>query len=151
MDSMHSLGLNPSHALQHPGFYYYMAAKSTEKRRERYLALIEAEVSCDVYYVVFSSQDSTAPMAWARQGSTLAPGYANEKKVDHLTIILEVCIVGYNKIIFRGALLLICVFGFLAVHKVIRVIQEIQSDKQPKSKPRPFDAMDSIPHRPDLL
>lgn len=39
-----ALGLNPSHALQHPGFYYYMAARCTEMRRERFLAVAEAEV-----------------------------------------------------------------------------------------------------------
>lgn len=44
-DSLRSLGLNPSHALQHPGFYYYMAAKCTEKRRERFLGLSETEAS----------------------------------------------------------------------------------------------------------
>ena len=53
VDSMRTLGLNPSHALQHPGFYYYMAARCTEKRRERYLLSIEAEVS--VYKVLMLS------------------------------------------------------------------------------------------------
>lgn len=43
-DTLRALGLNPTHALQHPGFYYYMAARCTEKRRENFLAL-EAEVS----------------------------------------------------------------------------------------------------------
>ncbi|EIN06785.1 hypothetical protein PUNSTDRAFT_115294 [Punctularia strigosozonata HHB-11173 SS5] len=68
-DSLQSLGLNPSHALQHPGFYYYMAARCTEHRRERFLAAEEEEAT--------SNKPSTAP------------GFANEKKVDHLTIILE--------------------------------------------------------------
>jgi hypothetical protein len=45
IDSMRSLGINPSHTLQHPGFYYYMAAKCTEMRRTRFLAALEAEVS----------------------------------------------------------------------------------------------------------
>jgi hypothetical protein len=44
METIRSLGLNPSHALQHPGFYYYMAARCTEKRRERFLSM-EADVS----------------------------------------------------------------------------------------------------------
>jgi trafficking protein particle complex subunit 11 len=43
-DSLQSLGLNPNHALQHPGFYYYMAARCTEHRRERYLVAVEEEV-----------------------------------------------------------------------------------------------------------
>ena len=38
-DTAHVLGLNPTSALQHPGFYFYMAAGATEKRRERYLAM----------------------------------------------------------------------------------------------------------------
>lgn len=42
VDAMRVLGLNPSHALQHPGFYYYMAARATEKRRERLVAMLES-------------------------------------------------------------------------------------------------------------
>lgn len=49
LESMRSLGINPSHALQHPGFYYYMAAKCTEMRRERFLTAMEAEVCADSY------------------------------------------------------------------------------------------------------
>ena len=67
VDAIRTLGLNPSHALQHPGHYYYMAARCTEARRERFLASESAS-----------------------QGVNAAPGYANEKKVDHLTIVLEV-------------------------------------------------------------
>ncbi|THH33085.1 hypothetical protein EUX98_g1139 [Antrodiella citrinella] len=52
-DAVRSLGLNPTHALQHPGFYYYMAAQCTTNH------------------------------------SSLSPGFANEKKVDHLAIALE--------------------------------------------------------------
>jgi hypothetical protein len=47
LDALRSLGINPSHALQHSGYYYYMAAKATDMRRERFLAAVEAEVhSC---------------------------------------------------------------------------------------------------------
>ena len=45
LDFARSAGINPSHALQHPGFYYYLAARCTEMRRERFQAAIEAEVS----------------------------------------------------------------------------------------------------------
>ena len=45
IDSLRALGINPSHALQHAGFYYYMAAKCTEKRRERFLILSGSNVS----------------------------------------------------------------------------------------------------------
>ncbi|KAG6920032.1 hypothetical protein DXG01_010100 [Tephrocybe rancida] len=44
-ETIRSLGINPSHALQHSGFYYFMAAKCTETRRERFLAALEIEVS----------------------------------------------------------------------------------------------------------
>ncbi|KAG2112115.1 Foie gras liver health family 1-domain-containing protein [Suillus clintonianus] len=66
LDTVRALGLNPSHALQHPGHYYFMAARCTEARRERFLA--NEGIS---------------------QGTSGAPGYAKEKKVDHLTLILE--------------------------------------------------------------
>ncbi|KAG1737900.1 Gryzun, putative trafficking through golgi-domain-containing protein [Suillus paluster] len=73
LDAVRALGLNPSHALQHPGHYYYMAARCTEVRRERFLA--NEGVS---------------------QGTSAAPGYANEKKVDHLTLILELYTKSYE-------------------------------------------------------
>lgn len=66
-DTARVLGLNPSHALQHPGFYYWMAAAATEKRRETFLNVLEADPS-----------------------RKHAPGFANEQKVDHLIAILEV-------------------------------------------------------------
>lgn len=67
-------GLNPSNALQHPGFYYYMAARCTEARRDRFLQALEYE---------------------ERLASTM-PGFSNEKKVDHLTIILELFTKAYE-------------------------------------------------------
>lgn len=42
---LRSSGSNPSHALQHPGFYYYMAARCIEMRKARFLAAMEAEVA----------------------------------------------------------------------------------------------------------
>ena len=44
LEAMRVLGLNPNQALQHPGFYYYMAARCTERRRERFLTALESEV-----------------------------------------------------------------------------------------------------------
>ncbi|KAF8070400.1 Foie gras liver health family 1-domain-containing protein [Lyophyllum atratum] len=76
VESMRSLGINPSHALQHPGFYYAMAAKCTEMRRERFLSALELE----------NSQKTTIS----------SPGFANEKKVDHLTIVLELYTKAYE-------------------------------------------------------
>ncbi|KAF8911521.1 Gryzun, putative trafficking through golgi-domain-containing protein [Gymnopilus junonius] len=75
-DAVRSLGINPSHALQHPGFYYYVAARCTEMRRERFLAIAEAELS-------------QKPIA-------LSPGYTNEKKVEHLAIINELYTKAYE-------------------------------------------------------
>lgn len=48
MESMRSLGLNPTQALMHPGLYYYMAARCTENRRLRFLRALENDVSPDV-------------------------------------------------------------------------------------------------------
>ncbi|KAG1830148.1 Gryzun, putative trafficking through golgi-domain-containing protein [Suillus variegatus] len=73
LDTVRAFGLNPSHALQHPGHYYYMAARCTEARRERFLA--NEAIS---------------------QGTSAAPGYANEKKVDHLSLILELYTKSYE-------------------------------------------------------
>lgn len=44
-ESLRSLGLNPTQALQHPGFYYYMAARCTESRRSRFLRFLDDYVS----------------------------------------------------------------------------------------------------------
>ena len=44
LDALRSLGANPSHTLQHPGYYYYMAARCTELRKERFHAAVEVEV-----------------------------------------------------------------------------------------------------------
>ncbi|KAI9062346.1 hypothetical protein FKP32DRAFT_1593495 [Trametes sanguinea] len=76
LEAMRVLGLNPNQALQHPGFYYYMAARCTERRRERFLGALESE---------------------GHQANS--PGFANEKKVDHLAIVLELYTRSYE--IFR--------------------------------------------------
>ncbi|KAH9944784.1 Gryzun, putative trafficking through golgi-domain-containing protein [Amylocystis lapponica] len=72
LEAMRTLGLNPNHALQHPGFYYYMAARCTERRRERFLSAVEAETT------------------------SASPGFTNEKKVDHLVYILELYTRSYD-------------------------------------------------------
>ncbi len=56
----------------HPGFYYAAAATCAEKRRARFL---------EVLVVAEGADGESAP----------APGFANEKKSDHLGTILEVC------------------------------------------------------------
>lgn len=65
---MRVLGLNPANALQHPGFYYYMAARATERRRTQFFA-------------VLSSVEASG---------TNLPGFANERKVDHFGVAVEV-------------------------------------------------------------
>ncbi len=50
-DSIRVLGLNPTQALQHPGFYYYMAARCTENRRTRFLRAMDSDVRHFPYYV----------------------------------------------------------------------------------------------------
>ncbi|KAI0669705.1 Gryzun, putative trafficking through golgi-domain-containing protein [Trametes maxima] len=62
-EAMRVLGLNPNQALQHPVFYYYMAARCTERRRERFISMLDSESN--------------------------SPGFVNEKKVDYLAIVLE--------------------------------------------------------------
>jgi trafficking protein particle complex subunit 11 len=68
LDALRVLGLNPANALQHPGFYYYVAAQATERRRANFFAMLE-------------TMDA---------GETVSPGFANERKVDHFGIIVEV-------------------------------------------------------------
>ena len=87
LDAMRVLGLNPNQALQHPGFYYYMAARCTERRRERFLSVLEAAVRPTTTTCVVIDADHS----WVRQGDRSSPGFVNERKVDHLTIVLEVC------------------------------------------------------------
>ena len=66
LDALRVLGLNPANALQHPGFYYYMAAQATERRRAQFLSMLEST------------------------GETTFPGFVNERKVDHFGIVVEV-------------------------------------------------------------
>ncbi|KAJ7496837.1 Gryzun, putative trafficking through golgi-domain-containing protein [Mycena latifolia] len=75
-DAMRTMGINPSHALQHPGYYYYMAAKCTEARRERFLKAVALEGE--------------------KSPGNPSPGFVNEKKVDHLIIILELYTKAYE-------------------------------------------------------
>lgn len=69
LDALRILGLNPANALQHPGFYYYVAAQATERRRAQFLVMLET----------------------TETSGTSHPGFANERKVDHFGIVVEVC------------------------------------------------------------
>ncbi|KAF9529733.1 glutathione transferase omega-1 [Crepidotus variabilis] len=75
-ESLRALGINPSHALHHPGFYYYMAARCTEMRRRRFNATLEAETN--------------------QQPMVISPGFVNEKKVEHLAVINELYTKSYE-------------------------------------------------------
>lgn len=84
VDGLRSLGTNPSHALLHPGFYYYLAARCTELRRERFLGALNSEVRA------LHHQGNIKLMNTQTSDYSASPGFANEKKVDHLVIVLEV-------------------------------------------------------------
>jgi hypothetical protein len=49
-DSMKELRMNPSQALHHPGFYYFVAARCTKIRREKFLVVVEGEVRGSVFF-----------------------------------------------------------------------------------------------------
>ena len=46
-------GLTPAHALQHPGYYYFQAARYTQERYKRFKAIEEAEVNPFGFLVSF--------------------------------------------------------------------------------------------------
>ena len=95
-----ALGVNPSSALQHPGFYYYVAAHCTEMRRARFM-------------------DALGAMSPASANS---PGFANERKVEHLVIILEV-----SSLSAYGPLRLIICGAMQALHQSLRALQEVHA------------------------
>ncbi|KAI0002431.1 Gryzun, putative trafficking through golgi-domain-containing protein [Russula compacta] len=74
LDALRILGLNPANALQHPGFYYYVAAQATERRRAQFLAMLQT----------------------TETSGTNHPGFANERKVDHFGIVVELYTKAYE-------------------------------------------------------
>ena len=90
IEALPALGINPSTALMHPGFYYYFAAECTEKRRMRFLRLLDEEVRTFRATALFAIATDFAAEKASSQGPIQAPGLSNEKKVDHLASILEV-------------------------------------------------------------
>lgn len=67
----HQIGINANSILQHPGYYYYAAAMCTQRRLEQFTLASQAK------------RDSQS-------------SWANEKKVDHRIIMLEVCLKIHN-------------------------------------------------------
>ncbi|KAF8601607.1 hypothetical protein BDV93DRAFT_509874 [Ceratobasidium sp. AG-I] len=72
-----SSGQNPTLALQHPGFYYYIAAGCSQQRLNRFKAVLEAETS------------DPSPVS-------ATPAFANEKKIDHHSLIVELFTKAYE-------------------------------------------------------
>ncbi|KAG8955611.1 hypothetical protein FRC04_007602 [Tulasnella sp. 424] len=72
-----ALGINPSHVLQHPGYFYYLSATCTLLRYERFLTAVQQE---------------------ERQPGSLSqsPGFVNEKKVEHHSVIIELFTKAYE-------------------------------------------------------
>lgn len=73
-------GMNPCNILQHPGFYYYAAAICTQRRLEQF---IKANREADA--------------------SPIPNNLANERKVDHRVIVLEVSLFmkSYNRLLLN--------------------------------------------------
>ena len=70
---------NPLHALQQPAFYFYTAALCSIQRQKRFEEALEVE------------QDALGSEAGSTAGYVAtAPGFANEKKVDHAGLVVEV-------------------------------------------------------------
>ncbi|KAK8869844.1 hypothetical protein IAR55_000412 [Kwoniella newhampshirensis] len=76
---------NPLQILQQPAFYYYTAACCSIQRQQRYQEALEAEA------------DALGSEAGAASGYvSTAPGFANEKKVDHSALIIELFTKAYS-------------------------------------------------------
>ncbi|KIR26900.1 hypothetical protein I309_04279 [Cryptococcus deuterogattii LA55] len=77
---------NPTQILQHPAYYYYEAACGTLKRQKRFKEALDAE------------NDAMGSEATKTSGyvSSTAPGFANEKKVDHAALVIELFSKAYS-------------------------------------------------------
>ncbi|GAB1526652.1 hypothetical protein RhiTH_009824 [Rhizoctonia solani] len=72
-----SSGINPALVLQHPGFYYYVAAGCSRERLMRFKTVLEAE-----------TKDPSPVSA--------TPAFANEQKIDHHSLIVELYTKAYE-------------------------------------------------------
>ncbi|WRT67104.1 uncharacterized protein IL334_004070 [Kwoniella shivajii] len=76
---------NPLQVLQQPAFYYYTAASCSIQRQLRYQEALEAE------------NDALSSEAGSTSGYvSTAPGFANEKKVDHPALVIELFTKAYS-------------------------------------------------------
>lgn len=107
VSSHHSLSsvLNPATVLQHPGFYYYEAARCTLRRRECFQKALDEEkdaleVCLVCVFCLFKKKGTLTNScvlitvqseSGAASGFvSTSPGFANEKKTDHSALIVEV-------------------------------------------------------------
>ncbi|WVW83128.1 hypothetical protein I302_105146 [Kwoniella bestiolae CBS 10118] len=76
---------NPLQVLQQPAFYYYTAATCSIQRQVRYQEALAAE------------NDALSSEAGSTSGHvSTAPGFANEKKVDHAALVIELFTKAYS-------------------------------------------------------
>ena len=68
--------MNPLQILQQPAYYYYAAADCTIQRKKRFDEAV--------------AQEEDAKESQAGGHIAMAPGFANEKKVDHHELAIEV-------------------------------------------------------------
>ncbi|KAI8343321.1 Foie gras liver health family 1-domain-containing protein [Chlamydoabsidia padenii] len=77
-------GCNPGAILQHPGFYYHLAAMCCAERRRRYLEMNKLE----------ASKDKTASSSTATMLSSLLK---SEQQVDHSSLTIELLTKSYEQ------------------------------------------------------
>ncbi|WVQ71632.1 hypothetical protein IAR50_001172 [Cryptococcus sp. DSM 104548] len=76
---------NPNQIIQHPAVYYYTAACCTLKRQEKFKEILEIE------------NDALSSEAGKASGYvSAAPGFANEKKIDHSALVIELFSKAYS-------------------------------------------------------
>ncbi|WVF72135.1 hypothetical protein IAT40_006947 [Kwoniella sp. CBS 6097] len=76
---------NPLQVLQQPAFYYYTAASCSVQRQIKFQEALEAE------------KDAQGSEAGSASGYvSTAPGFANEKKVDHAALVIELFTKSYS-------------------------------------------------------
>ena len=138
LDAVRMMGMNPSHALQHPGHYYYMAARCTEARRERFLAsevcpLQSHSGAAHVYRNLAGYLSEPELCTGVCQREEGRPFNADTRGT--LPIFASET---WYKLLF---------FFFLVVYKIIRTVQTIQLHYESRSS----DTLDCLSHCPHLL
>ena len=81
-------GANPVNFIQHAGYYYFAAASCTQRRHRRYIIAASQEV-CNK--LVPCALAPSYKLLMQDPSSTSSPALANERKIDHQFMTLEVC------------------------------------------------------------